>query len=117
MQVAPLLCAGLIGFRALRLCGEARRLGLYGFGAAAHVLAQVATLAGPRGLRVHPARATRRRSASRSELGADWAAFSGHPPPAPLDAAIIFAPDGALVPLALRARRSRRDASSAAGST
>ena len=101
-QVAPLLCAGLIGFRALRLCGEARRLGLYGFGAAAHVLAQVATW---QGRKVFAFTRSGDEAAQRFalELGAVWAGSSGQPPPAPLDAAIIFAPDGALVPLALRA--------------
>jgi alcohol dehydrogenase, propanol-preferring len=102
MQVAPLLCAGLIGFRALRLCGEARRLGLYGFGAAAHIVAQVAVW---QGRRVHAFTRPGDEAAQRfaRELGAAWAGASGDAPPEPLDAAIIFAPDGALVPLALRA--------------
>src|SRR6188472_1623727 len=100
MQVAPLLCAGLIGFRALRLCGEARRLGLYGFGAAAHIVAQVAVW---QGRRVHAFTRPGDEAAHRfaRELGAAWAGASGDAPPEPLDAAIIFAPDGALVPLAL----------------
>jgi propanol-preferring alcohol dehydrogenase len=101
-QAAPLLCAGLIGYRALRMCGDARRLGLYGFGAAAHILAQVArhqqrdvfafTRPGD-----EPAQALAR------ELGVVWAGSSGERAPEPLDAAIIFAPDGALVPVALDA--------------
>jgi alcohol dehydrogenase, propanol-preferring len=102
VQVAPLLCAGLIGFRALRLCGDARRLGLYGFGAAAHIVAQVAVW---QGRRVHAFTRPGDEAAQRfaRELGAAWAGASGDAPPEPLDAAIIFAPDGALVPLALRA--------------
>jgi propanol-preferring alcohol dehydrogenase len=101
-QAAPLLCAGLIGYRSLRLCGDAERLGLYGFGAAAHILAQVATAQGRRVFAfVRPgdeAAATFAR-----ELGAVWAGPSDAPPPEALDAAIIFAPDGALVPTALAA--------------
>ena len=101
-QAAPLLCAGLIGYRALRMCGDARRLGLYGFGAAAHILTQVAR---GQGREVYaftrpgdePAQALAR------ELGAAWAGSSDEPAPAPLDAAIIFAPVGALVPVALGA--------------
>jgi propanol-preferring alcohol dehydrogenase len=101
-QAAPLLCAGLIGYRALRMCGEAPRLGLYGFGAAAHILAQVARAQGRRVFAFtragdHAAQAFAR------ELGAEWAGASEERPPEELDAAIIFAPDGALVPLALRA--------------
>jgi alcohol dehydrogenase, propanol-preferring len=101
-QAAPLLCAGLIGFRCLRMCGDAERLGLYGFGAAAHILVQVARA---QGRRVHAF--TRpgddAAQAFARELGATWAGASGSAPPEPLDAAIIFAPDGALVPAALRA--------------
>ena len=101
-QAAPLLCAGLIGYRALRMCGDAHRLGLYGFGAAAHILAQVARWQGREVFAFtrpgdEPAQALAR------ELGAVWAGSSGERPPAPLDAAIIFAPDGALVPIALDA--------------
>jgi propanol-preferring alcohol dehydrogenase len=101
-QAAPLLCAGLIGYRALRMCGEAPRLGLYGFGAAAHILVQVARAQGRRVFAFtragdHAAQAFAR------ELGAEWAGASEERPPEDLDAAIIFAPDGALVPLALRA--------------
>jgi propanol-preferring alcohol dehydrogenase len=101
-RAAPLLCAGLIGYRALRMCGDARRLGLYGFGAAAHILAQVA---GHQGRDVYaftrPGDAPAQHLAR--ELGAVWAGSSGDRAPAQLDAAIIFAPDGALVPLALQA--------------
>jgi propanol-preferring alcohol dehydrogenase len=102
VQVAPLLCAGLIGFRALGLCGDAPRLGLYGFGAAAHIVAQVAAW---QGRRVHAFTRPGDEAAQRfaRELGVVWAGASGDAPPEPLDAAIIFAPDGALVPLALRA--------------
>ena len=101
-QVAPLLCAGLIGFRALRLCGDARRLGLYGFGAAAHVLAQVAAWQGREVFAfTRPGDEAAQRFAR--ELGVAWAGASDEGPPTPLDAAIVFAPDGALVPLALRA--------------
>jgi propanol-preferring alcohol dehydrogenase len=99
---APLLCAGLIGYRSLVMAGEARRLGIYGFGAAAHIIAQVARWQGreiyafsrPGDL---PAQAFAR------SLGAAWAGGSDQVPPQPLDAAIIFAPVGALVPAALRA--------------
>jgi propanol-preferring alcohol dehydrogenase len=101
IQAAPLLCAGLIGYRSLRLAGSARRLGLLGFGAAAHIVAQVAIW---EGREVHaftrPGDAEAQRFAL--ELGAAWAGASTDQPPAPLDAAIIFAPAGELVPLALR---------------
>ncbi|HEY6886533.1 MAG TPA: zinc-dependent alcohol dehydrogenase family protein [Solirubrobacter sp.] len=101
-QAAPLLCAGLIGYRALRMSGDAGRLGLYGFGAAAHILTQVARSQGRRVFAfVRPSDATARAFALR--LGAEWAGDSGDAPPEPLDAAIIFAPDGALVPTALAA--------------
>jgi propanol-preferring alcohol dehydrogenase len=101
VQAAPLLCAGLIGYRALRMCGDATRLGLYGFGAAAHILTQVARWQGRRVFAfVRPGDTTARDFASR--LGAEWAGASGETPPEPLDAAIVFAPDGALVPTALR---------------
>jgi alcohol dehydrogenase, propanol-preferring len=102
VDVAPLLCAGLIGYRALRLAGEAERLGLYGFGASAHILAQVA--------RHHARRVfafTRQGDLTAQEharsLGAEWAGDSESALPEELDAAIIFAPVGALVPVALRA--------------
>jgi propanol-preferring alcohol dehydrogenase len=101
-QAAPLLCAGLIGYRALRMCGEAPRLGLYGFGAAAHILAQVARAEGRRVFAFTRAGDNAAQAFAR-ELGAEWAGASEERPPEELDAAIIFAPDGALVPLALRA--------------
>jgi propanol-preferring alcohol dehydrogenase len=101
-QAAPLLCAGLIGYRALRMCGDARRIGLYGFGAAAHILAQVAAWQGRRIFAfTRPGDMAAQTFAL--ELGAAWAGGSGETPPEELDAAIVFAPDGALVPLALRA--------------
>ncbi len=102
LEAAPLLCAGLIGYRSLRMTGEARRLGLYGFGAAAHIIAQVAR---HQGKEVYAF--TRPGDADAQEfarsLGAVWAGGSDRTPPEPLDAAIIFAPVGALVPAALRA--------------
>jgi propanol-preferring alcohol dehydrogenase len=104
LQAAPLLCAGLIGYRALRLAGEDEVLGFYGFGAAAHILIQVARY---QGRRVHAF--TRPGDAPAQEfarsLGAAWAGGSDEAPPEPLDAAIIFAPVGELVPAALRAVR------------
>jgi propanol-preferring alcohol dehydrogenase len=101
-QAAPLLCAGLIGYRALRMCGDAARLGLYGFGAAAHILIQVARAQGREVLAfTRPGDAEAQAFAR--ELGATWAGGSDEPPPEPLDAAIIFAPAGALVPTALAA--------------
>jgi propanol-preferring alcohol dehydrogenase len=102
LQAAPLLCAGLIGYRALTMCGDAARLGLYGFGAAAHILCQVATWQGRRVFAVTRPGDVAAQEFAR-ELGAVWAGGSDDVPPEPLDAAIIFAPDGALVPLALRA--------------
>ncbi|MGC1388607.1 MAG: zinc-dependent alcohol dehydrogenase family protein [Steroidobacteraceae bacterium] len=104
VSLAPLLCAGLIGWRALNAAGEARRLGLYGFGAAAHIVAQVAAWQGRSVFAfTRPGDAATQRFAS--GLGAVWAGASGEMPPEPLDAAIIFAPVGELVPLALRAVR------------
>lgn len=105
VEAAPLLCAGLIGYRCLARCGEAaRRVGLFGFGAAAHVIAQVAQA---RGQQIYaftrPGDVTAQRFAC--SLGATWAGDSGAQPPVELDAAIIFAPDGGLVPIALRAVR------------
>lgn len=104
LAVAPLLCAGLIGYRSLRLCGDARRIGFYGFGAAAHVIAQVATW---QGREVHAF--TRPDDAGAQALarscGAVWAGSSAELPPQALDAAIIFASAGELVPAALRAVR------------
>ncbi|HSR24619.1 MAG TPA: zinc-dependent alcohol dehydrogenase family protein [Candidatus Eisenbacteria bacterium] len=104
LQAAPLLCAGLIGYRSLRLAGPARRLGLYGFGAAAHIVVQVAR---HRGQRVFAFVRAGDDAAERFalEMGAEWAGDSLGPAPEPLDAAIIFAPAGELVPAALRAVR------------
>ncbi|HEV7162155.1 MAG TPA: zinc-dependent alcohol dehydrogenase family protein [Solirubrobacteraceae bacterium] len=101
-QAAPLLCAGLIGYRALRMCGEPRRLGLYGFGAAAHILIQVARSQGRDVFAFTRAGDEAAQSFAR-ELGAVWSGDSEERPPEQLDAAIIFAPVGDLVPLALRA--------------
>ena len=101
MQAAPLLCAGLIGFRALRLAGDAARLGLYGFGAAAHVIAQVAHSQGRRVFAFTRPGDSAGQEFARS-LGAEWAGASEDAPPEELDAAIIFAPAGELVPTALR---------------
>ena len=104
VSLAPLLCAGLIGWRALNTAGEARRLGLYGFGAAAHIVAQVAAWQGRSVFAfTRPGDSATQRFAS--GLGAVWAGASGEMPPEPLDAAIIFAPVGELVPLALRVVR------------
>ncbi len=102
VHVAPLLCAGLIGYRALAAAGEARRLGLYGFGAAAHLVAQVARAQGRRVFAfTRPGDLEAQRFAR--ELGAEWAGGSDERPPELLDAAILFAPVGALVPAALGA--------------
>ncbi len=102
--VAPLLCAGLIGYRSLRLAGDARRIGLYGFGAAAHIVAQLARYEGREVFAFTRAGdAAAQRFARR--LGAVWAGASEQSPPELLDAAILYAPVGALVPLALRAVR------------
>ena len=104
LQAAPLLCAGLIGFRALRMTGDARRVGFYGFGAAAHILVQVANWQG-REVLAFTRPGDEDGQAFALEMGASWAGGSDEPPPEPLDAAVIFAPDGALVPAALRAVR------------
>jgi propanol-preferring alcohol dehydrogenase len=101
-QAAPLLCAGLIGFRSLRFCADAHRIGLYGFGAAAHILIQVARWQNREVYAFTRSGDTTAQDFAR-QLGATWAGASDVRPPAPLDAAIIFAPEGALVPLALRA--------------
>jgi propanol-preferring alcohol dehydrogenase len=102
LEAAPLLCAGLIGYRALRMTGDAMRLGFYGFGSAAHILVQVARHQKRRVFAfVRPGDRAAREFALR--LGAEWAGDSTGPAPEPMDAAIIFAPDGALVPLALKA--------------
>lgn len=103
-EAAPLLCAGLIGWRSYRMAGEGSALGLYGFGAAAHILAQVAIWQGRRVHAFTRAGDTAAQAFARS-LGAVWAGGSQELPPEPLDAAIIFAPVGALVPLALKAVR------------
>jgi len=101
-QAAPLLCAGLIGYRAYALAGDAARLGLYGFGAAAHILCQVARAEGRRVFAfTRPGDADNQAFAR--ELGAEWAGGSDEEPPEELDAAIIFAPAGDLVPIALSA--------------
>lgn len=101
-EIAPWLCAGLIGWRSLALAGEGKTLGLYGFGAAAHILAQIAVWQGRRVFAF-----TRQGDAAAQDfarsLGAAWAGSSDQTPPEPLDAAIIFAPVGALVPAALKA--------------
>jgi alcohol dehydrogenase, propanol-preferring len=102
LQAAPLLCAGLIGYRAFRLAGDAERLGLYGFGAAAHIICQVAVWQGRRVFAFTRAGDTGTQEFARS-LGAEWAGSSSERPPEGLDAAIIFAPVGALVPAALAA--------------
>jgi alcohol dehydrogenase, propanol-preferring len=101
-QAAPLLCAGLIGFRAYTLAGDAERVGLYGFGAAAHILCQVARAEGRRVFAFTQPGDSASQAFGRS-LGAEWAGGSDERPPDELDAAIVFAPVGALVPAALRA--------------
>lgn len=104
-EAAPLLCAGLIGHRSLRMAGEgARRLGIYGFGAAAHIVAQVARAEGREVFAFTRPGDAAAQAFARS-LGAAWAGSSGERPPAELDAAILFAPVGALVPAALAAVR------------
>jgi propanol-preferring alcohol dehydrogenase len=102
LEAAPLLCAGLIGYRSLRLAGEAQRLGLYGFGAAAHIIAQLARWQG-REVFAFTSSGDAEAQAFARELGATWSGGSDEMPPAQLDAAIIFAPVGALLPVALRA--------------
>jgi propanol-preferring alcohol dehydrogenase len=102
LQAAPLLCAGLIGHRSLRFAGDAERLGLYGFGASAHIVAQVAAHEGRRIFAFTSPHDEEAQEFAR-ELGAEWAGSSEEVPPEELDAAIIFAPVGALVPAALRA--------------
>jgi len=103
-EIAPWLCAGLIGWRSYRMAGDGRALGLYGFGAAAHILAQVARWQGRRVFAFTRKSDTAAQDFARS-LGARWAGGSDEMPPEPLDAAIIFAPVGALVPAALKAVR------------
>src|ERR1700730_6210635 len=102
LHAAPLLCAGLIGYRALRLAGDAQRVGLYGFGDSAHIIAQVARYQGRRVFAFTSPGDTKKQAFAR-RLGAEWAGDSLTPPPEPLDAALIFAPVGALVPAALKA--------------
>ena len=104
LQAAPLLCAGLIGFRALRLAGGAGRLGLYGFGSAAHIVAQVARSQGREVFAFTRPGDAPSQELARS-LGVGWAGSTAERPPAELDAAILFAPAGELVPLALGAVR------------
>jgi propanol-preferring alcohol dehydrogenase len=101
-QLAPLLCGGLIGYRALRMAGDAPRLGLYGFGSAAHQICQVAVHQGRTVFAFTRAHDTRTQEFARS-LGAAWAGGSEESPPEPMDAAIIFASAGPLVPVALKA--------------
>src|SRR5262252_8773331 len=101
VEAAPLLCAGLIGYRAYRMAGDGRRLGIYGFGAAAHIIAQVAHHDGREVYAFTSPGDVTAQEFARS-LGARWAGASTERPPEPLDAAIIFAPVGALVPQALR---------------
>ncbi|HWE60782.1 MAG TPA: zinc-dependent alcohol dehydrogenase family protein [Chloroflexota bacterium] len=102
LQAAPLLCAGLIGYRALRMTGEAERLGLYGFGSSAHIITQVARHQGRRVFAFTRDGDEGSQGFART-LGAEWAGGSSEAPPEKLDAAIIFAAVGALVPAALRA--------------
>jgi len=104
VAAAPLMCAGLIGWRSLSIAGEGRRIGLYGFGAAAHILAQVCRWQGRDVYAFTRAGDTAAQDLA-LKLGARWAGGSEEAPPEQLDAAIIFAPVGALVPLALRAVR------------
>ena len=100
-EAAPLLCAGLIGYRALRMAGEAVKVGIYGFGAAAHIIAQVVRQQG-REIYAFTRHGDSQAQRFARELGAAWAGGSDEAPPCPLDAALIFAPAGELVPAALR---------------
>ena len=102
LQVAPLLCAGLIGYRTLRFAGDAERIGIYGFGAAAHIICQVAVHQGRR-VFAFTRKEDEAAQAFALELGAEWAGDALGPSPEELDAALIFAPVGELVPAALRA--------------
>jgi len=101
LQAAPLLCAGLIGYRALRMAGDGRRLGFFGFGAAAHILIQVASWQ-KREVYAFTKKGDTEAQAFAKKLGAVWAGDSEQPAPSELDAAIIFAPAGELVPVALK---------------
>lgn len=103
-EAAPLLCAGLIGHRSLKMAGEAERLGIYGFGAAAHIVAQVARHEGRR-VYAFTRPGDKQAQEFAADLGAEWTGGSDQTPPDQLDAAIIFAPVGPLVPAALRAVR------------
>ncbi len=104
VAIAPLLCAGLIGWRSLAMAGEGKHLGIYGFGAAGHIIAQVARWQGRSVYAFTRAGDVEAQRLAKS-LGVHWAGESEQPPPVPLDAAIIYAPVGALIPLALRAVR------------
>ena len=104
VATAPLLCAGLIGWRSLKMAGDGRTIGIYGFGAAAHIIAQVCRWQGRRVFAFTRAGDAAGQAFARS-MGAEWAGGSDEEPPAPLDAAILFAPVGALVPGALAAVR------------
>jgi propanol-preferring alcohol dehydrogenase len=104
VEAAPLLCAGLIGHRSLTMAGDGKRLGIYGFGAAAHIVAQVSLWQG-REIYAFTRPGDEAAQKFARQLGAVWAGSSGETPPQPLDAAIIFAPVGALVPAALKAVR------------
>jgi propanol-preferring alcohol dehydrogenase len=104
VEAAPLMCAGLIGYRTLRMAGDARLIGIYGFGAAAHIVAQVIRHQGRRLFAFTRPGDLAAQQFARS-LGAEWAGGSDQPPPEPLEAALIFAPVGALVPAALAATR------------
>ena len=103
-EAAPLLCAGLIGYRTLRLAGDGRLVGIYGFGAAAHIIAQIIRHQGRR-LFAFTRPGDEEAQAFARGLGAEWVGDSTMPPPEPLDAALIFAPVGALVPAALAATK------------
>ncbi len=102
LQAAPLLCAGVIGYRSYKMTGDAQKLGLYGFGSAAHILIQLASHQG-RQVFVFTRKGDNEGQQSARQLGAVWAGGSDQLPPEPLDAAILFAPTGQLVPAALRA--------------
>jgi propanol-preferring alcohol dehydrogenase len=102
LQVAPLLCAGLIGYRALQMTGDGERIGLYGFGASAHIVAQIARFQGRR-VFAFTRPGDESTQAFARKLGAEWAGSSLQAPPEELDAAIIFASAGELIPIALRA--------------
>ncbi len=104
VATAPLLCAGLIGWRTLRMAGDACSVGIYGFGAAAHIVAQICRWQGQRVFALTRPGDEKAQRFARS-LGAEWAGGADEVPPEPLDAALIFAPDGELVPTALAALR------------